>query len=203
MHYLADVLTALRFVGAVAILCLCGVGPEGAAAVLAVFVIAELTDAFDGECARRWPYPMDGKRRWWRVQAETLDQVADLALAAAVLLFVGLHLQPVLAVTILIVTVIVAVPVQVWRNQRIRRIPNEDDDPLRVRVVLARRVLYLAGISALVLALLIAVLGDNWVAWAVVLAVALATGGALLWLKRDRLRRDKPRLARTENHHTT
>ena len=194
MHYLDDVLTALRFVGAVVISCLCGVGPEVAAAVLAIFVLAELTDAFDGECARRWPYPADGKRRWWRVHAETLDQVADLALAAAVLLYVGLYLQPVLAVTIFIVTVVVAVPVQIWRNQRIRRIPNEDDDPLRVRVILARRVLYLAGIVALVLTLLVAVLGDNWVAWTITLAAALVVGSFLLWFKRGRLTRDKPKV---------
>lgn len=194
MYYLADILTALRVCGVVAILSLAVFGDAGATlAVLVVFVLAELTDAFDGICARRWPYPRDGKYRWWRYYAEEIDQIADLTLGAVTTLFVGLHLSAGLALAILACVFCLAIPVQLWRNYRIRRIPNEEDDPLRVRVILARRALYLVGIAALILCLLTHLLGGDLALWVAVLAAGLTSAAALVWIKSDRLQRDKPR----------
>ena len=199
MYYLADVLTLLRVVGTAAILGLAGFGNAAdTLTVLVLFVLSELTDAFDGMAARRWPYPQDGKRRWWRTYAEEIDQVADLALGGAATLFVGLHLAPGLALAIAVGVVGFALPVQVWRQYRIRRIPYEECDPLRVRVILARRWLYLVALAALILCMLghlvlslpAAARGQVVAALAVVLVI-IAVG--LIWLKRDRLVRDKPK----------
>ena len=199
MYYLADVLTLLRVVGTAAILGLAGFGNAAdTLTVLVLFALSELTDAFDGMAARRWPYPQDGKRRWWRTYAEEIDQIADLALGGAAALFVGLHLAPGLALAIAVGVVGFALPVQVWRQYRIRRIPYEECDPLRVRVILARRWLYLVALAALILCLLghlvlslpAAARGQVVAALAVVLVI-IAVG--LIWLKRDRLVRDKPK----------
>ena len=199
MYYLADVLTLLRVVGTAAILGLAGFGNAAdTLTVLVLFVLSELTDAFDGMAARRWPYPQDGKRRWWRTYAEEIDQIADLALGGAATLFVGLHLAPGLALAIAVGVVGFALPVQVWRQYRIRRIPYEECDPLRVRVILARRWLYLVALAALILCMLghlvlslpAAARGQVVAALAVVLVI-IAVG--LIWLKRDRLVRDKPK----------
>lgn len=194
MYYLADILTALRVAGVVAILSLAiGGDADAAGAVLVIFILAELTDAFDGSCARRWPYPDDGKRRWWRIYAEEIDQIADLSLGVVTTLFVGLHLSVGLAWAIVACALFLAIPVQLWRNYRISRIPNEDDDPLRVRVILARRLLYLVGIAALILCLLARVIGANWAAWVLVAALAAVSVTILIHFKVDRLRRDKPK----------
>ena len=199
MYYLADVLTLLRVVGTAAILGLAGFGNAAdTLTVLVLFALSELTDAFDGMAARRWPYPQDGKRRWWRTYAEEIDQIADLALGGAATLFVGLHLAPGLALAIAVGVVGFALPVQVWRQYRIRRIPYEECDPLRVRVILARRWLYLVALAALILCMLghlvlslpAAARGQVVAALAVVLVI-IAVG--LIWLKRDRLARDKPK----------
>lgn len=199
MYYLADVLTLLRVVGTAAILGLAGFGNAAdTLTVLVLFALSELTDAFDGMAARRWPYPQDGKRRWWRTYAEEIDQIADLALGGAATLFVGLHLAPGLALAIAVGVVGFALPVQIWRQYRIRRIPYEECDPLRVRVILARRWLYLVALAALILCMLghlvlslpAAARGQVVAALAVVLVI-IAVG--LIWLKRDRLVRDKPK----------
>ena len=199
MYYLADVLTLLRVVGTAAILGLAGFGNAAdTLTVLVLFALSELTDAFDGMAARRWPYPQDGKRRWWRTYAEEIDQIADLALGGAATLFVGLHLAPRLALAIAVGVVGFALPVQIWRQYRIRRIPYEECDPLRVRVILARRWLYLVALAALILCMLghlvlslpAAARGQVVAALAVVLVI-IAVG--LIWLKRDRLVRDKPK----------
>ena len=199
MYYLADVLTLLRVVGTAAILGLAGFGDAAdTLTVLVLFALSELTDAFDGMAARRWPYPQDGKRRWWRTYAEEIDQIADLALGGAATLFVGLHLAPGLALAIAVGAVGFALPVQIWRQYRIRRIPYEECDPLRVRVILARRWLYLVALAALILCMLghlvlslpAAARGQVVAALAVVLVI-IAVG--LICLKRDRLVRDKPK----------
>lgn len=199
MYYLADVLTLLRVVGTAAILGLAGFGSDAdTLTVLVLFALSELTDAFDGMAARRWPYPQDGKRRWWRTYAEEIDQIADLALGGAATLFVGLHLAPGLALAIAVGVVGFALPVQVWRQYRIRRIPYEECDPLRVRVILARRWLYLVALAALILCMLghlvlslPAAARGQVVATLAVVLVIIAVG--LIWLKRDRLVRDKPK----------
>lgn len=65
-YHLADALTALEIIMAATITGMIIFGGS-ANVVIWLFAVGELCDAFDGICARRWPYPDDGKFRWWRV----------------------------------------------------------------------------------------------------------------------------------------
>ena len=85
MKYLADVLTALRFVAAVVV----GFAAWQDAWLLAttVFIVGILSDAFDGPAARKWPYSVaDDMRLPWRRDPHFFDNAADLALSTAGLL---------------------------------------------------------------------------------------------------------------------
>ena len=82
MKYLADVLTASRFVMAVAVF-VCILQNQWLAA-LWLFALAAITDALDGYCARRWPYsPEDTVRLWWRrFDPHMIDNLPDGAMVA-------------------------------------------------------------------------------------------------------------------------
>lgn len=78
MKYLADILTALRI--ALAFVIFVCILQQAWAVALVLFAVAALTDAFDGMCARRWPYsPEDVQRLWWRrkFDAQQIDNVPD------------------------------------------------------------------------------------------------------------------------------
>lgn len=82
-YHLADVFTALEVVCGFIIfgMAFFKVGPE---IVVFVYGIAELCDAVDGPCARRWHYPNDNKYRWWRVYASQIDQISDILVGIAI-----------------------------------------------------------------------------------------------------------------------
>jgi len=84
--YLADILTFVRFVlaGFLLVFLITYASPE---CVLIVFCIGELTDAFDGTCAKRWPFPK-GKEPKYRRFAEQYDMIADILLLG----FMGLYI---------------------------------------------------------------------------------------------------------------
>ena len=88
MKYLADLLTFARFVLGI-VLVFSGVSAEVA---FSVFLAAVLTDAFDGTCARKWPFPR-GKEPKYRKYAAKYDMVSDALLAAAQVLFVMLRVD--------------------------------------------------------------------------------------------------------------
>ena len=86
MRYLADILTLARFILALALLYGCVIHSGSAEAAFIIFLTAELTDTFDGTCARRWPFPK-GKEPWYRKYAAKYDMISDVLLAAAQVLF--------------------------------------------------------------------------------------------------------------------
>ena len=100
MRYLADILTSTRFIIAITIfiLALTGGTPE---AVFILFIIAELTDAFDGTCARKWPFPKN-KTPKYRKYAAVFDMVSDVALAGFQVIFVILQINQPLGLAIII-----------------------------------------------------------------------------------------------------
>ena len=83
--YLADLLTLTRFVMAIALIVMTFTSGDIAAAFL-VFVIGELTDAFDGTCATKWPFPKH-KTPKYRKYAAKYDIFTDSLLIAAMFLF--------------------------------------------------------------------------------------------------------------------
>lgn len=54
-----------------------------------VFVAGELCDAIDGPCARRWPYPDDSKKRWWRLPhvVQAIEHISDILLIGSLALY--------------------------------------------------------------------------------------------------------------------
>ncbi len=83
--YLADLLTFIRFILAIVLLVLTFLGGDAGAAFF-IFVLGELTDAFDGTCAMRWPFPKN-KTPKYRKYAAKYDMFTDALLAFAMILF--------------------------------------------------------------------------------------------------------------------
>lgn len=86
MRYLADLLTFARFILALVLIGL-AIAHSSADNAFIVFLVAELTDTFDGTCARKWPFPK-GKEPKYRKYAAYYDMASDVLLAAAQVLFV-------------------------------------------------------------------------------------------------------------------
>ena len=99
MRFLADILTSIRFVLALVLLGLAFSGGTAEAAFI-VFLTAELTDVFDGTCARKWPFPK-GKEPKYRKYAAKFDMVADVLLAAAQVLFLTLQVDLALGMAVI------------------------------------------------------------------------------------------------------
>ena len=83
--YLADLLTLTRFILSVVLIVLAFVNGSIAAGFL-IFVLGELTDAFDGTCATKWPFPKN-KTPKYRKYAAKYDMLTDALLAFAMILF--------------------------------------------------------------------------------------------------------------------
>lgn len=85
MRYLADILTLIRLILSLILITISFTGgtPEQA---FIIFLIAELTDTFDGTCARKWPFPKD-KTPKYRKYAAQFDMVSDVLLAGGQVFF--------------------------------------------------------------------------------------------------------------------
>ncbi|MBR6505432.1 hypothetical protein IKT18_01130 [Candidatus Saccharibacteria bacterium] len=83
--YLADILVGMRLIFAVVLFVMAFAGGEPGVGFL-VFVLGELTDAFDGTCASRWPFPA-GKEPKYRRYAAKYDMLADMLLGVGMALF--------------------------------------------------------------------------------------------------------------------
>lgn len=82
-YYLADVLSATEILMAIVLLIMAKLKVAADYAIW-VFVAGELCDAFDGICARRWPYP-EGEKHWWRIPwvVRFIEHASDISLALA------------------------------------------------------------------------------------------------------------------------
>lgn len=85
-YHLADALTLGEVVAGVILLGMAFLRTAADYAIW-VFVIGELCDAFDGVCARRWPYPNDGKKRWWRTYVVQIEHLTDIFIAVACMIY--------------------------------------------------------------------------------------------------------------------
>lgn len=91
MRYLADILTFTRIILAAVLLGMSFyLAPLHAAFI--IYMVGEITDALDGTCASRWPFPK-GKAPWYRKYAAKYDMFADGFIALAMVLFFSLRVN--------------------------------------------------------------------------------------------------------------
>ena len=100
MKYLADLLTLIRFILGINLLYMVFSGGAQEIAFI-IFLAAELTDAFDGTCARKWPFKK-GHEPWYRKYAAKYDMASDVLLAAAQVLFMTFHVNFYVGVLIIV-----------------------------------------------------------------------------------------------------
>lgn len=146
-HHIADALTATEFLMAGILI---GMTFFKISANWAVWVFAtgELCDAFDGICARRWPYPDDGKARWWRepTTIQILEHTSDILLLTACALFLIMGTNRLIRALTLVCGLIIAcicalVEVELQTDDFYLLQPERTKE-----VILWRRKIYLVGI---------------------------------------------------------
>ena len=148
MRYLADLLTLTRLILGVVLLVLAFVGSPAENAFI-IFLVAELTDAFDGTCARKWPFPKN-RTPAYRKYAAKFDMVADVLLAAAQVMFVTLQINWVVGLIVICYYLISSVGGDLLVYGKLMGHPDDctlqsltqRNFPLARRIVLARRYLY-------------------------------------------------------------
>lgn len=148
MRYLADLLTFSRLImGAVLfVMAFTGGSPEAA---FILFIVAELTDAFDGTCARKWPFPKN-KTPKYRKYAAKFDMAADVLLAGAQVLFLTFQVNWIAGVIIMIYYAISSVGGDLLVYGKLLGHPDDCTDgslakrnfPLAKKIILTRRYLY-------------------------------------------------------------
>lgn len=148
MRYLADLLTLTRFVLAVMLIWWAFIGGSAEGAFI-IFLTAELTDVFDGTCARKWPFPK-GKVPAYRKYAASYDMVSDVLLAAAQILFVTLQINWVVGLIIILYYVVVCGAIELVVYGKFFGHPDnctknslaQKNFPLAKKIILARRYSY-------------------------------------------------------------
>ena len=153
-YHIADVLTLSRIVIFSSLLIFFTFVGVSSGWALFVFVIGELTDALDGIVARAWPYPKDGKRRWWRENEryQLFDKVADIILLVSFLFYIVFYLHWWVVAWISVAFGVVAIIVEIWRHFRIKS--HGPRDKVLTKVVLMRRWAYVIGMFLLCLMVL-------------------------------------------------
>lgn len=160
-----------------------------------VFVAGELCDAFDGICARRWPYPDDGKLRWWRIPkvVQAIEHSSDILIIGALAFYLIAQSNPVVHYSTLFAGIAITV-FCIWTETVIKFLrfqPPLTIDQCRM-LIRRRRYVYLLGIAIGVTELIFC---TSWPpALKLILCfVGIAIGLALVIVKWDRF---------TESHET-
>ena len=148
MRYLADILTLSRFILACVLLVLAFVGSPAENAFI-IFLVAELTDTFDGTCARKWPFPKN-KTPKYRKYAAQFDMISDALLAIAQVLFCTLQVNWIVGLVVIIYYTVVCGIIELIVYGKLFGHPDNctknsltrKNFPLAKKIVLARRYLY-------------------------------------------------------------
>ena len=148
MRYLADLLTFSRLILAfvIIILALIGGPPE---LVFILFIVAELTDAFDGTCARKWPFPKNNTPEY-RKYAAKFDMFSDVCLTGAQVLYMTLQINTIVGAMIIIYYLVSAIGGDMLVYGKVLGHPDDctkyslahRDFPLARKIILTRRYVY-------------------------------------------------------------
>ena len=202
MKYLADILTFSRFILASVICVLAFIGGS-ADVVLILFLLAELTDAFDGTCARKWPFEKSKEPKYRRFAAKS-DMIFDAFLWFSTALFVTTQLNCPLGASILLITTITAGIIELAVYGKFFGHPDDctsnslckHNFPLAKKIILARRMFYLATIIFLATYLLVSASWDLW--FKIIILIVCLVIGVFLWFflsqRRHNISRDAVRL---------
>lgn len=148
MRYLADLLTLTRLILAIALFVMAIVGGTPEVAFI-IFIIAELTDAFDGTCARKWPFPKN-KTPKYRKYAAKFDMVSDVTLTGAQVLFMTNQINLPIGLAIIIYYLLSSIGGDLLVYGKILGHPDDctkkslahRNFPLAKKIILARRYIY-------------------------------------------------------------
>ena len=148
MRYLADLLTLSRFILSIILIVLSCVGSPAENAFI-IFLTAELTDTFDGTCARKWPFPKN-KTPKYRKYAAQFDMVSDVLLAAGQVLFCTLQVNWIAGLIVILYYTLVCGILELILYGKFFGHPDNCTNnsltkrnfPLAKKIVLARRYLY-------------------------------------------------------------
>ena len=182
MRYLADILTLSRLIIACIMLVLDIVGAP-AEVIFILFIIAELTDAFDGTCARKWPFPKN-KTPKYRKYAAKFDMFADVILCGAQILYVINQINQPLGLAIAIYYVVSSIGGDLLVYGKILGHPDDctknslakKNFPLAKKIILARRYLYATCLGIVNIVILFAT------SWPVPVKISLFIFGCSIYL---------------------
>lgn len=187
MKYLADTLTFSRFILATALLLIGIFDPAVDIGVgFLIFIIAELTDAFDGTLATRFPFPEDEAPKY-RKYAAKYDMLADALTAIAAIIFFTLRVNLVIGLVIIIGYGLISFIVEMVVYGKLFGHPDnctphsllKRNFKLAKRIIMARRALYLVLIAVVATWLLYA---SSWGTSAKILITILsALSAVFLW----------------------
>lgn len=150
--YLADILTFTRLLLAILFFVWTGIDGEAGWAFM-IFIAGELTDAFDGTLAAKYPFPK-GKAPSYRKYSAIFDIITDILLAFALALYFIVRVNLVAGLIITIGYVVIATIIEFVVYGRMLGHPDttkpgfllQTNFPLAKKIILARRNLYLASL---------------------------------------------------------
>lgn len=187
-YHLADALTLSEVIAGVILLGMAILRTPADYAIW-VFVAGELCDAFDGVCARRWPYPNDGKKRWWRTYVVQIEHLSDIFIAVVCMIYLTCSTNEAVATGAFILGItIIAICSGVEIIQHLPESPDSSNatEKLMDNLILIRRWIYaFAGIGGGVFLLIMAT------SWHIItklsaITIGISIGVALLIYKQDR-----------------
>lgn len=150
MRYLADILTFSRIILATVLLSMSFWNAPLHTAFI-VYMVGEITDALDGTCATKWPFPKD-KTPKYRKYASKYDMFADGFIALAMVLFFSLRVSLVAGLSFLIPYLIIGLIIEFTVYGKFMGHPDDctknclmrRNFKLAKKIVLIRRNVYLA-----------------------------------------------------------
>lgn len=178
LYLLADMLTIFRLLVAIVLLIMTMCRMRNMALLgLILFILGELSDAFDGAAARTFLCPKECKK--WLKNPGLADKIADISLSIAVMLYIGFSLGKTSAIKLMIVAGMVAITVELSRPFIIAINGAE----VERRVVLLRRYAYVLLIFVVAIWYWSIIFNMQWWQWALMILFSLATGFFILILK--------------------
>ena len=185
--YFADILTFTRFILATILLTMAVISNNADIGCgFLLFVFAELTDAFDGTCAMRWPFSKN-KTPWYRKYAAKYDMLADALTAIAVAAFFTFKVNFLAGAIITIFYIVFSFIIEIIIYGRLFGHPDDFSKKslmarnfnLAKKIILARRAVYIILIGVIATWLLYA---SSWlISVKIIITIIAVVIAIFLW----------------------